>query len=159
MTDTGADPVPQVERELGLLMRRARSASAAMSQQLHPDLESSAYLLLTYVGRQPGVRSSDLAAHIGVGRATISRQVHKLEELGLLRRRPDPQDARGQLLELTDEGAHVVTTTQDSRRRWLRSALTSWSTEDVTTLAASLAHLNETIEEAAAAARARCADD
>ena len=159
MTDPGPDPYPQFEHELGLLMRRARSSSAAMSARLHPDLESSAYLLLTYVGRMPGVRSSDLAAHIGVGRATISRQVHKLEELGLLSRRADPQDARGQLLELTAKGSEIVAATQDSRRRWLRTALTSWTSDDVAALTTSLAHLNETLEEAAAAARARCAED
>ena len=152
---TVTDPFPLVERELGLLLRRARASSVALSASVHPDLEAAAYPLLALLARCPGARSTDLAAHVGVGRATISRQVHRLEELGLLTRRPDPLDARGQLLELTSAGTRTVTQAQDARRRWLRGALDSWSTDDVASLAASLSRLNETLGSAAPDPHAR----
>jgi len=152
---TVTDPFPLVERELGLLLRRARASSVALSASVHPDLDAAAYPLLALVARCPGARSTDLAAHVGVGRATISRQVHRLEELGLLTRRPDPTDARGQVLALTDAGIRTVTQAQDARRRWLRGALDSWSTDDVASLAATLSHLNETLGSAAPDPHAR----
>ena len=159
MTADESDPYPRFDRELGLLLRRARASMTAMSERLHPDLDPSAYPLLGHVSRTPGVRSSDLAAHIGVGRATISRQVHRLEALGLVSRRPDPQDARGQLLELTPEGTQFVLEAQDTRRRWLRSALASWPADDVAALAASLGRLNDSLDEATQACRATCEKD
>ena len=137
-----------VERELSLLLRRAKSLGKTWSDRAHLDLEAGAYPLLAHVARTPGVRSSDLAVQFGIGRATISRQVHHLEALGLLIRRADPQDARGQLLELTDEGRDLVTKAQDAGRRRLRAALSDWSPDDVATLADTLGRLNTTLNKA-----------
>ena len=36
----------QLEREMGLLLRRAQASSAAISRRVHPDLEPAAYSLL-----------------------------------------------------------------------------------------------------------------
>lgn len=144
MTDSN----DRVERELGLLLRRAHASSSAVAARVHPDLDAGAYPLLVRIDRTPGVRSSELAEHVGVGRATISRQVRRLEQLGLVSRRPDPQDSRGQLLELTAEGARRLADAQDARRVWLRSALSSWTEDDVAGLATALERLNTTLDEA-----------
>jgi DNA-binding MarR family transcriptional regulator len=143
-----SDPHSRVERELGLLLRRAHSSSTAVAARVHPDLDAAAYPLLVRIGKDPGIRSSELADHVGVGRATISRQVRRLEDLGLVSRRPDPDDSRGQQLELTPEGARRLTEAQEARRAWLRSALSSWDEGAVATLATSLERLNETLDEA-----------
>ncbi|NMR19761.1 MarR family winged helix-turn-helix transcriptional regulator [Cellulomonas fimi] len=142
------DPFSLVERELGLLLRRARASSAAMAARVHPDLDAAAYPLLVHVSRAPGVRSSDLAAHFGVGRATISRQVRRLEELGLLARRADAADSRAQRLELTPDAERRVTTAQDARRAWLRAALEEWPPDDVAVLAGSIGRLNAALDRA-----------
>jgi DNA-binding MarR family transcriptional regulator len=137
----------RVERELGLLLRRAYASSTAVAARVHPGLDAGAYPLLVRIDSTPGVRSSELAQHVGVGRATISRQVRRLESLGLVRRRPDPDDSRGQLLELTAEGHRRLTEAQDARRAFLRTALTSWDEEDVAGLASALERLNTTLDE------------
>jgi len=144
VTDTDA----RLERELGLLLRRAYASSTAVAAQVHPDLDAGAYPLLVRIDRTPGVRSSELAQHVGVGRATISRQVRRLEQLGLLARRPDPDDSRGQLLELTAEGARRLAEAQDRRRAFFRAALSSWTDDDVASLATMLERLNTTLDEA-----------
>jgi DNA-binding MarR family transcriptional regulator len=141
------DANSRVERELGLLLRRAHASSSAVAAQVHPDLDAAAYPLLVRIAAVPGVRASDLAEHVGVGRATISRQLRRLEDLGLLVRRPDPEDSRGQLLELTSEGTRRLTEAQEARRAWLRSALASWADDDVAVLATSLERLNGTLDE------------
>jgi len=133
----------QLERELGLLLRRAQANSASISRDVHPDLEPAAYSLLALIAATPGVRASDLATHIGVGRGTMSRQLARLGSLGLVSRRPDPDDYRGQLLELTDEGRRRYETAQQARRVFLHRALTGWSESDIESLAGQLARLNE----------------
>ena len=143
MTDDNA----RIERELGLLLRRAHASSSAVAARVHPDLDAAAYPLLVRIARTPGVRSSALADHVGVGRATISRQVRRLETLGMVGRRPDPQDSRGQLLQLTPEGARRLAEAQEARRSWLRSALASWDDAEVAGLAAALERLNTTLDE------------
>ncbi|MEZ0448790.1 MarR family winged helix-turn-helix transcriptional regulator [Cellulomonas sp. ICMP 17802] len=141
----------QLERELGLLLRRAQASSASISRDVHPDLEPAAYSLLALIAATPGIRASDLATHIGVGRGTMSRQLARLGSLGLVSRRPDPDDYRGQLLELTDEGRHRYETAQQARRVFLHRALTGWSDSDIAALASQLGRLNEDL---AAARRA-----
>ncbi len=136
----------RVEREIGLLLRRAHSSSTAVAARVHPDLDAAAYPLLVRIRHAPGIRSSELADHVGVGRATISRQVRRLEDLGLVSRRPDPDDSRGQLLELTAEGTRRLTEAQEARRAWLREALSSWGEDDVAGLAAALERLNLTLD-------------
>jgi len=137
----------QLERELGLLLRRAQASSTALSRRVHPDLEPSAYVLLAHIVATPGVRASDLATFIGVGRGTISRQLSRLSALGLVSRRPDPEDFRGQLLDLTDEGHKRFEAAQAARRAYLHTALASWSQDDVDGLALQLARLNADLAE------------
>jgi DNA-binding MarR family transcriptional regulator len=142
------DPHARVERELFLLLRRAHANANAVATRVHPDLDAAAYPLLVHIAMAPGVRSSELADHVGVGRATISRQVRRLEDLGLLTRRPDPDDSRGQQLELTPQGVRRLTEAQEARRAWLRDALASWDDREVADLAATLEHLNTDIDAA-----------
>lgn len=141
----------QLEREMGLLLRRAQASSATISKQVHPDLEPAAYSLLAMIAASPGVRASDLAANIGVGRGTMSRQLARLGDLGLVSRRPDPDDYRGQLLDLTDEGRQRFETAQGARREFFRDALRDWNDDDIGSFAGHISRLNADL----AAARER----
>lgn len=140
MTD---DPVLRVERELGLFMRRARAASAGLARAVHPDLDASAYLLLATVARTPGTRTSDLADLLGVGRGTMSRQVTRLERMGLLARTADPHDSRSQPLALTDEGERRLAHARRGRQEYMRRSLEAWRDEELTQLAELMARLND----------------
>lgn len=142
------DANARVEHELFLLLRRAHANANAVATRVHPDLDAAAYPLLVHIAMAPGVRSSELADHVGVGRATISRQVRRLEDLGLLSRRPDPEDSRGQQLELTAEGVRRLEEAQEARRAWLRDALSSWDEDEIADLANSLQRLNTTLDAA-----------
>jgi DNA-binding MarR family transcriptional regulator len=132
----------QVEHQLGVLFRRARALSVFMGRSVHPELDSGAYGLLVRIGEGSAVRPSDLAAYLGVGKATISRQVKVLEELGLIGREPEPLDRRAQLLVLTDEGRRRLDHARTARLRRLHSLLSSWPKEDVRQLACLLDRLN-----------------
>lgn len=135
----------RLERELGLLLRRAHASSTALARDVHPELEPSAYMLLSHIEATPGVRASDLATYIGVGRGTISRQLARLGAIGLVSRRPDPDDFRGQLLDLTDEGLRRLSSARAARREFLLRALDGWSAGEVDALAEQLDRLNSAL--------------
>ena len=136
------DPVLRLETELVLLLRRARAASAAVARAVHPELDAPAYLLLATVARVPGARASDLAETLGVGRGTMSRQLARLEHLGLVVRTPDPHDSRNHPLGLTDTGRELFARAQEGRRDYLREALDGWDPSELDLLADLLGRLN-----------------
>ena len=131
-----------LEHELGVFMRRARAAADRLSRAVHPELDSGAYGLLSYLRDHGPARPSDLAGFVGVGKATISRQVKVLEDLGLIERRPDPADRRAHLLALTAEGTRRLDAVRSARLEHFHRRLSTWPEEDVRMLATLLARLN-----------------
>jgi MarR family transcriptional regulator, temperature-dependent positive regulator of motility len=146
-TQPTADESPQyaLERELRVLTRRAGSSANAMARRIHPDLDASAYPLLAHIWANPGVRGSDLAQQFGVGRATISRQLARLESVGLVCREVDPDDSRGQIITLTDAGVDLLKTTHARRVDSISQALSEWSPEDIAALAGLLHRYSEDV--------------
>ncbi|MGW0996587.1 MarR family winged helix-turn-helix transcriptional regulator [Streptomyces sp. NPDC002520] len=135
-----------LERELTVLFRRARANQGEMAREVHPDLESSAYGLLIRLDELGGQRATELAAYIGVGKATMSRQLRALEELGLVAREPDPADGRAWLITLTDEGRGRVGRVREARRARYVSQLAHWDRREVSELARLLNQLNGVME-------------
>jgi DNA-binding MarR family transcriptional regulator len=143
MTPSGADQeFLALERELTVLLRRARANQGEMAREVHPDLESSAYGLLIRLDELGGQRATELAGYIGVGKATMSRQLRALEELGLIAREPDPADGRAWLVTLTEEGSRRVTTVREARRARYVRQLSHWDRREVSELARLLHELN-----------------
>ncbi|HXA60538.1 MAG TPA: MarR family winged helix-turn-helix transcriptional regulator [Streptosporangiaceae bacterium] len=144
-----------VEHQLGVLLRRARAISVTMMREVHPDLEPGAYGLLIALHDCAPARPTDLAEYFGVGKATISRQLKVLEELGLVERRVDPGDGRAHLLVLTSEGQCRLDTVRIARRERFNAMLGTWPEEDVRTLATMLARFNELAQNAGKLARSQ----
>ena len=135
-----------LEREFSLLMRRSRANASELSRAVHPDLDGSAYTLLSYLAQTDGLRAGDLAALFGVDKGAISRQLTRLERAGLVERRPDPDDRRAQILVTTPEGTRRHAAAHAQRRARFRDRLSSWPDQDVATLARLLGRLNESFE-------------
>lgn len=136
------DALQQVEHQLSLLWRRARSISHQLSRQVHPDMEPAAYGLLTVIRREGPIRLTDLATCIGVGKPSVSRQIAFLESIGLVYKEADPQDGRAQSIRLTEKGEEKMHLVQDARRQVFRERLGEWPLEDVQTLADYMGRLN-----------------
>ncbi|WP_329136355.1 MarR family transcriptional regulator [Streptomyces sp. NBC_01476] len=132
-----------LERELSVLFRRARAASGELARAVHPELEPAAYGLLVRLEEVEPERATDLASYFGVGKATMSRQLRGLEELGLVAREPDPADGRAWLVRLTDEGRARFSRVRTARReRYLRQ-LAAWDQSEIAELSRLLHGLNE----------------
>ncbi|MFE4538644.1 MarR family winged helix-turn-helix transcriptional regulator [Streptomyces scopuliridis] len=135
-----------LERELAVFLRRARASSGEMAREVHPELEPAAYGLLVRLDENNCQRATELAAYFGVGKATISRQLRALEELGLVTREPDPADGRASLIRITDEGRARFRRVRDARRERYVQKLADWDRAEIAELARLLHHLNARAE-------------
>lgn len=135
--------VQELEREVSLLLRRARALSSDIAREVHPELDGMAYVLLRTVAEAGQLRASELAAVYGVDKSSISRQVRRLEDLGLLRRSSDTEDARALLLVLTEEGAGRLEHARRARTARLGGRLADWEPGEVAALAGLLRRFND----------------
>ncbi|MGP4003865.1 MarR family winged helix-turn-helix transcriptional regulator [Streptomyces sp. 8N706] len=145
--ESGADqPFLALERELAVFLRRARASSGEMAREVHPDLEPAAYGLLVRLEEAGQQRATDLAGYFGVGKATMSRQLRALEDLGLVTREPDPADGRASLVDLTEEGRTRFSAVRTARRERYVRKLATWDRGEIAELARLLNRLNHTGE-------------
>lgn len=132
----------QVEHQLSIFWRRARSLSHQLSRQVHPDMEPAAYGLLSIIRKDGPIRLTDLASCIGVGKPSVSRQIAFLESIGMVYKEADPQDGRAQSIRLTPKGEEKMHQVQDARRQVFRERLGEWPLEEIQTLADYIERLN-----------------
>ncbi|GGO85476.1 MarR family winged helix-turn-helix transcriptional regulator [Wenjunlia tyrosinilytica] len=138
----------ELERELSVLLRRARASMGEMARELHSELEPGAYGLLVRLEQVGSERATDLAAYFGVGKATMSRQLRALCDLGLVAREPDPADGRAYLMKLTEEGRRRFNGVREARRGRYLELMKSWDRGEVAELARLLHRFNEHAEQA-----------
>ncbi|MEU1269799.1 MarR family winged helix-turn-helix transcriptional regulator [Streptomyces sp. NPDC005799] len=132
------EAVETIQREMTVFARRARASAGRM----HPELSLVSYTLLGHLEESGGCRATDLAAHYALDKSTVSRQVAALERARLIERRPDADDHRVQVLQLTDAGREILAQVTDSRRAALRERLEGWPEEDLERFASCLVRYN-----------------
>jgi DNA-binding MarR family transcriptional regulator len=143
-----------LEREIGLLLRRSRAISARLAAELHPDLDGAAYGLLALLQDAGPQRASDLVARLGLDKSTVSRQVTSLVALGLVDRSADPEDGRALVLTPSAEGSARLARIREARRGKWEADLAGWPVDDVARLAELLGRFNR-IREAREASEAQ----
>ncbi|HXD60221.1 MAG TPA: MarR family transcriptional regulator [Thermoleophilaceae bacterium] len=106
---------------LGQLIRRLRA------EHRFPISQGS---VLGRLDRQGAQSVSDLAAVERVRPQSMAQTVAELESEGLVSRRPDPDDRRRALVELTDQGRTTLAADRRQREGWLAEAIASDMTPD-----------------------------
>jgi DNA-binding MarR family transcriptional regulator len=76
------------------------------------------------------LRPGDIAARLAVEAPHITRQAHRLEQLGYLKRVADPDDRRAHRVELTPAGRDAVGRVRAVTQRQVQQALAGWSAQD-----------------------------
>ena len=102
------------------------------------DIDRALFPLLVRLDKTGPLSVAGLADQVGRDHTTISRQLAKLERLGLVSRLADGADRRVRTAGLTVAGDKVVQAITAARQRLLSRALESWDETDL----ASLARLN-----------------
>jgi DNA-binding MarR family transcriptional regulator len=105
---------------LGQLMRRLRSEHR---------FSISHGAVLGRLDREGPKSVSDLAAAERVRPQSMAQTVGDLEADGLVSRRPDPDDRRRALVELTDQGRAVLGAERRQREGWLAEAIAEYFSE------------------------------
>ena len=99
--DPGAEQESELAARLRLVVGRLNRRIRIDGRESVPPLQLSAMVTVEEHGP---LRLSDLARREAVSVPTMSRVLTALDEQGLVVRTPDPQDARGVLVTLSDAG-------------------------------------------------------
>lgn len=105
------------------------------------ELGGQGFTALAVVAVQGPLRVSDVAQDLGVDLSVASRQLAALAADGYVERRPDANDRRAQLVEITPAGRRALT---DAHRRMVAAfdeVLSDWSDADVDALRAGIDRL------------------
>jgi DNA-binding MarR family transcriptional regulator len=89
----------------------------------------------------------DIARVLGIEAPSVTRTVQELEQAGLIKRRPDPEDKRASHVSLTKKGGQQLAKLQKARRERLSQALKQWSISERRQLAELLQRLAKDISE------------
>lgn len=104
-------------------------------------LDRSVYAVLATVDGLGEVSLSDLANDMLLDISTVSRQVRRLEDEGLLERTRHPADRRISVVRTTEAGGQVAQRLSHAWQSAFADALASWSETDLEGLAESLGRL------------------
>ncbi|MGV1790193.1 MULTISPECIES: MarR family winged helix-turn-helix transcriptional regulator [Rhizobium] len=93
-------------------------------------LDRALFPLLARLGMQGPLGVAELSEQVGRDYTTVSRQLARLESLGLVTRNADIEDRRRSIAEITDEGSIRFRAVRAARRRALTQALADWTDDD-----------------------------
>lgn len=93
-------------------------------------LDRALFPLLLRIGHAEPIGVVDLAGLVGRNHSTVSRQVAKLEALGLVERLVAADDQRIRLLKPSAAGRELLATFSNVRRRFLDERLGDWTMEE-----------------------------
>lgn len=111
----------------GVVMRLSRQLNASAT---HEGLTPSQASVLGVINHQGPLSLSELAAIEGLNPTMVSRIVGKLDDLGLISRRQNPQDLRSALVEITDAGSQASERVRGERSKVLSTCFEQLSTAD-----------------------------
>ena len=103
---------------------------AAMLESAGLTLERALFPLLVLIGKYGPIGVVDVASRVGRDYTTVSRQLGRLEQLGLVDRRASPADRRTREASLTPQGRTATTAVDAARTRLALRMFRNWSRAD-----------------------------
>lgn len=139
-------PTPSAELGGDLLAVVARLNRLANQRTKLPLPWAQARLLST-IEDQGEARISDLAYLDHCSQPTMTTQVRRLEDAGMVSRTADPGDARAVLIRITDKGRRTLTQARVDRGAAINPRLARLTPEDRQTLAAAVDVIRRILED------------
>ena len=122
------------------LMRRAFDARARQIGVTRPQ-----WRVLSVLHRFEGINQGGLAEMLEVEPITVCRMVDRLQEAGLVERRPDPEDRRSRLLFLTPKAGALLGQLRPLGEEMLEEALSGVDDKDRHVLLTSLSQMRRNL--------------
>jgi DNA-binding MarR family transcriptional regulator len=119
------------------------------SQRARMPLPFAQGRLLSTIEDQGAARISDLAALDHCSQPTMTTQVRRLEDAGLVSRTVDPDDARAVLIRITPKGVQTLRRVRADRGAAIEPHLAQLDAEDRQTLANAVRVLHRLLDDAA----------
>jgi DNA-binding MarR family transcriptional regulator len=104
---------------------------AVLLREAGVSLDRALFPLLVRIQRRGPIGVGELADLVGRDYTTVSRQVAKLESLGLITRHPGKTDRRVTDAVVTEKGQAVSELFDAARERLAQRALADWSEQDL----------------------------
>jgi DNA-binding MarR family transcriptional regulator len=102
-----------------------------MVRQAGISLDRALFPLLVVIERRGPIGVVELAERIGRDYTTVSRQVARLESLGLVERKASPEDRRVSLASVTAKGKAMTDAVDRARERLVAAMFATWDERDV----------------------------
>lgn len=110
-------------------------------------LEATSFQLFVTIGRMQPTNVSDLANILGKSHSSVSRQIDKLEQKGLVTTKDSEVDARIRSIQLSKSGEQLKRILDTTRVNNISKALTSWTDAEKQSLLVNLKHLAATLND------------
>lgn len=117
----------------------------AFQQQQDANLTLAQARALLYVSRHEGVHQIELAELLEVQSITLARLIDKLEEAGLVERRPDPADRRAYQIYLTPEAAPRLAAIEKVAAKTRAQALRGLDKQEVAAFLSALQKMHDNL--------------
>lgn len=106
------EPLSQRDEEIRSIMRLMLRRGELRIDEAHPLLQAGLtvpqFRVLFAAAARGGVRAGVIAERSRMAPPNVTSVLDRLEERGLLRRMPDPDDGRATIVELTQDGRSLV---------------------------------------------------
>ncbi|HWL01698.1 MAG TPA: MarR family winged helix-turn-helix transcriptional regulator [Microbacteriaceae bacterium] len=97
--------LPEPQRHIGNLIRRAQQTHAAMwAREVSERITSIQYGVLAILERMPGASQKEIGEEASVDRSSLAELVQRMQRAGLIERVRDDSDRRRNVLALTPAG-------------------------------------------------------
>lgn len=127
----------EIADAVGILLRRTTRMQLhqALTQDMGEAVDELTYPVLSALARTGPRSAAGLAPDAGLDRSGVTRRASRLEEVGLIRRAPDPSDRRAALLVLTAHGERTVEELRQRLAARIIESLSSWPPGEAETFA------------------------
>jgi DNA-binding MarR family transcriptional regulator len=106
---------------------------------------SAQWRVMFRLGREPGLKQVELADRLDVEPISAGRIIDRMEEAGLVERRPDPVDRRVWRLFLTDKAEPVIERLKLVAEEILAGALQGVGKDELTAMRGTLQRIRENV--------------
>ncbi|WP_034160992.1 MarR family winged helix-turn-helix transcriptional regulator [Sphingomonas sp. ERG5] len=143
MDPNRSDVIAALGGELNALLAAFRAIMAGSAAQFHADLQPAAYQIAVTLAARGASKAGTLAEKLGMDKSAVSRLAKSLCGAGLAAASPDPEDGRGVLYSLTDEGADRVRVANLVKSDAYFARIEGWSDEELSQFVISLRKFNQ----------------